>query len=104
VHDIVRYAREQKILCQGRGSAANSAVCYVLDVTRSSDQGRSVVRAFISKDGWSARHRRRFRAFAARGGDAICLRRYGRHRAAIIATVIHYRPRSAIRDVGKALG
>ena len=75
VHDIVRFARSQKILCQGRGSAANSAVCYVLDVT-SVDPTKVdlLVRALhFQGTAGAARHRRRFRTFAARGGDAICL-------------------------------
>src|SRR4051812_113141 len=106
VHDIVHYARSQNILCQGRGSAANSAVCYVLGVT-SVDPTRVdlLFERFISKERREPpnidvdfEHPRR--------GEVMqyVYRRYGRHRAAIIATVIHYRPRSAIRDVGKALG
>src|SRR5258705_1864449 len=106
VHDIVRYARSQKILCQGRGSAANSAVCYVLDVT-SVDPTKVdlLVERLISKERLEPpdidvdfEHSRREEVMQ------YVYRRYGRHRAAIIATVIHYRPRSAIRDVGKALG
>ena len=106
VHDIVRYAREQKILCQGRGSAANSAVCYVLGIT-SVDPTRIdlLFERFISKERLEPpdidvdfEHSRREEVMQ------YVYRRYGRHRAAIIATVIHYRPRSAIRDVGKALG
>src|SRR6476660_649847 len=106
VHDIVRYAREQKILCQGRGSAANSAVCYVLDIT-SVDPTRIdlLFERFISKERLEPpdidvdfEHSRREEVMQ------YVYRRYGRHRAAVIATVIHYRPRSAIRDVGKALG
>jgi error-prone DNA polymerase len=106
VHDIVRYAREQKILCQGRGSAANSAVCYVLGIT-SVDPTRIdlLFERFISKERLEPpdidvdfEHSRREEVMQ------YVYRRYGRHRAAVIATVIHYRPRSAIRDVGKALG
>jgi error-prone DNA polymerase len=106
VHDIVRFAREQNILCQGRGSAANSAVCYVLDVT-SVDPTRIdlLFERFISKERLEPpdidvdfEHSRREEVMQ------YVYRRYGRHRSAIIATVIHYRPRSAIRDVGKALG
>jgi error-prone DNA polymerase len=106
VHDIVRYAREQKILCQGRGSAANSAVCYVLDVTSVDPTKVDLLfERFISKERLEPpdidvdfEHSRREEVMQ------YVYRRYGRHRAAIIATVIHYRPRSAIRDVGKALG
>ncbi len=106
VHDIVSYAREQKILCQGRGSAANSAVCYVLDVTSVDPTKVDLLfERFISKERLEPpdidvdfEHSRREEVMQ------YVYRRYGRHRAAIIATVIHYRPRSAIRDVGKALG
>ncbi len=106
VHDIVRYAREQNILCQGRGSAANSAVCYVLDVTSVDPTKVDLLfERFISKERLEPpdidvdfEHSRREEVMQ------YVYRRYGRHRAAIIATVIHYRPRSAIRDVGKALG
>jgi error-prone DNA polymerase len=106
VHDIVRYAHEQKILCQGRGSAANSAVCYVLDVTSVDPTKIDLLfERFISKERLEPpdidvdfEHSRREEVMQ------YVYRRYGRHRAAVIATVIHYRPRSAIRDVGKALG
>jgi error-prone DNA polymerase len=106
VHDIVRYARAHKILCQGRGSAANSAVCYVLDVTSVNPTKVDLLfERFISKERLEPpdidvdfEHSRREEVMQ------YVYRRYGRHRAAIIATVIHYRPRSAIRDVGKALG
>jgi error-prone DNA polymerase len=106
VHDIVRYARGQNILCQGRGSAANSAVCYVLGVTSVDPTKVDLLfERFISKERLEPpdidvdfEHSRREEVMQ------YVYRRYGRHRAAIIATVIHYRPRSAIRDVGKALG
>jgi len=106
VHDIVRYARSQKILCQGRGSAANSAVCYVLRVTSVDPTKVDLLfERFISRERLEPpdidvdfEHSRREEVMQ------YVYRRYGRHRAAIIATVIHYRPRSAIRDVGKALG
>ena len=106
VHDIVRYARSQSILCQGRGSAANSAVCYVLGVTSVDPTKVNLLfERFISKERLEPpdidvdfEHSRREEVMQ------YVYRRYGRHRAAIIATVIHYRPRSAIRDVGKALG
>jgi error-prone DNA polymerase len=106
VHDIVHYARDQKILCQGRGSAANSAVCYVLGVTSVDPTEVDLLfERFISKERLEPpdidvdfEHSRREEVMQ------YVYRRYGRHRAAVIATVIHYRPRSAIRDVGKALG
>ncbi len=106
VHDIVRYARSQNILCQGRGSAANSAVCYVLGVTSVDPTKVDLLfERFISKERLEPpdidvdfEHSRREEVMQ------YVYRRYGRHRAAVIATVIHYRPRSAIRDVGKALG
>src|SRR5437762_1756381 len=106
VHDIVHYARSQHILCQGRGSAANSAVCYVLGITAVDPAKVDVLfERFISKERLEPpdidvdfEHSRREEVMQ------YVYRRYGRHRAAIIATVIHYRPRSAIRDVGKALG
>src|SRR5437868_12882517 len=106
VHDIVRYARSQGILCQGRGSAANSAVCYVLGVTSVDPTKVDLLfERFISKERLEPpdidvdfEHSRREEVMQ------YVYRRYGRHRAAIVATVIHYRPRSAIRDVGKALG
>jgi error-prone DNA polymerase len=106
VHDIVHFAREQKILCQGRGSAANSVVCYVLDVTSVDPTKIDLLfERFISKERLEPpdidvdfEHSRREEVMQ------YVYRRYGRHRSAIIATIIHYRPRSAIRDVGKALG
>jgi error-prone DNA polymerase len=106
VNDIVHYARSQNILCQGRGSAANSAVCYVLGVTSVDPTKVDLLfERFISKERLEPpdidvdfEHSRREEVMQ------YVYRRYGRHRAAIIATVIHYRPRSAIRDVGKALG
>ncbi len=106
VHDIVHYARSQNILCQGRGSAANSAVCYVLGITSVDPTKVDLLfERFISKERLEPpdidvdfEHSRREEVMQ------YVYRRYGRHRAAIIATIIHYRPRSAIRDVGKALG
>ena len=109
VHDIVRHAREKLgILCQGRGSAANSCVCYCLGVTAvdptQEDQDLLFSR-FISRDRREPpdidvdfEHERREEVMQ------YVYERYGRHRAAIVATVIHYRPRMAIRQVGKALG
>ncbi|MEH2470231.1 error-prone DNA polymerase [Nitrobacteraceae bacterium AZCC 2161] len=106
VHDIVHYARRQNILCQGRGSAANSAVCYVLGITSVNPAEVDLLfERFISEERLEPpdidvdfEHTRREEVMQ------YVYKRYGRHRAAIIATVIHYRPRSAIRDVGKALG
>jgi error-prone DNA polymerase len=106
VHDIVHFARNENILCQGRGSAANSAVCYVIGITSVDPTKVDLLfERFISKERLEPpdidvdfEHSRREEVMQ------YVYRRYGRHRAAIIATVIHYRPRSAIRDVGKALG
>jgi error-prone DNA polymerase len=106
VHDIVHYARSQNILCQGRGSAANSAVCFMLGVTAVNPQEINLLfERFLSEERLEPpdidvdfEHNRREEVMQ------YVYRRYGRQRAAIIATVIHYRPRSAIRDVGKALG
>jgi error-prone DNA polymerase len=106
VHDLVRFARDRGILCQGRGSAANSAVCYCLGVT-SVDPARFelLFERFVSEERQEPpdidvdfEHERREEVIQ------YIYQRYGRERAAICATVIHYRPRSAIREVGKALG
>ena len=106
VYDIVAYARSQEILCQGRGSAANSAVCYCLGITEV-DPGRMamLVERFISKErneppdiDVDFEHERREEVIQYIYG------KYGRERAALAATIITYRPRSALRDVGKALG
>ncbi len=106
VHDIVRFARAQGILCQGRGSAANSAVCFCLGITEVDPARMSVLfERFISRErdeppdiDVDFEHERREEVIAYIYG------KYGRDRAALSATVITYRPRSAIRDVGKALG
>ncbi len=107
VHDIVAYAREQrKILCQGRGSAANSAVCYCLGVTEvNPNESKLLFARFISENRGEPpdidvdfEHERREEVIQ------YIYRRYGRDRAAICATVVHYRSRRAIREVGKALG
>ena len=108
VHDIVRWARSEGILCQGRGSAANSCVCFCLGVTAvdptKPDQELLFAR-FISESRGEPpdidvdfEHERREEVMQ------YIYRRYGRERAAIVATVIHYRPKMAIREVGKALG
>jgi len=106
VHDIVRYARSQGILCQGRGSAANSAVCFALGVTEVDPARMSLlVERFISKErneppdiDIDFEHERREEVIQ------YLYRKYGRDRAALAATVITYRGKSALRDVAKALG
>jgi error-prone DNA polymerase len=106
VADIVRWARAQDILCQGRGSAANSVVCYCLQVTEV-DPARAqlLFERFISLErdeppdiDIDFEHQRREEVIQYIYG------KYGRHRAALTAVVISYRPRSAVRDVGRALG
>ena len=106
MYDIVAYARGLGILCQGRGSAANSAVCYVLGIT-SVDPARSslLFERFISRErdeppdiDVDFEHERREEVIQ------YIYKRYGRRRAAMVAEFIRYRTRSAIRDVGKALG
>ena len=108
VHDLVKFARDQKppILCQGRGSAANSTVCFLLGVTSVDPLANTLLFSrFISSDRKEPpdidvdfEHERREEVMQ------YIYRRYGRHRAAIAGTIIHYRPRSAVREVGKALG
>ena len=106
VHDIVRFARSRGILCQGRGSAANSAVCYSLHITEVNPACMEMLfERFISKERGEPpdidvdfEHERREEVIQYLYG------KYGRERAALAATVITYRPKSAMRDVGKALG
>ncbi|XOV81785.1 MAG: error-prone DNA polymerase [bacterium] len=106
VQDIVQFARSQNILCQGRGSAANSAVCYCLHVTEvDPDRMHLLFERFVSKErneppdiDVDFEHERREEVIQ------YIYKRYGRDRAALAATLVCYRPRSAIRDVGKALG
>jgi error-prone DNA polymerase len=106
VHDIVRFAREKGILCQGRGSAANSAVCYCLHITEiDPSRSRVLFERFISRErdeppdiDVDFEHDRREEVIQ------YIYAKYGRERAAIAATVISYRAKSALRDVGKALG
>ena len=106
VFDIVRFAREQGILCQGRGSAANSVVCYLLGITEVDPRsGNLLFERFISRErneppdiDVDFEHQRREEVIQ------YIYAKYGRSRAAIAATVISYRPRSALRDVGRALG
>ena len=106
VHDIVRFADSQDILCQGRGSAANSAVCYCLGITAvDPEQIDLLFERFVSRERREPpdididfEHERREEVIQYIYG------RYGRERAGIAATVISYRARSAVRDVGKAMG
>ncbi|BBK37921.1 error-prone DNA polymerase [Allostella sp. ATCC 35155] len=106
IHDIVRIAEGKGILCQGRGSAANSAVCFVLGITAVDPAENDLLFArFISTERREPpdidvdfEHERREEVIQ------YIYDKYGRHRAGIAATVIRYRPRSAIREVGRALG
>ncbi|MFT5065567.1 MAG: error-prone DNA polymerase [Yoonia sp.] len=109
IDSIVKYAREEAtppILCQGRGSAANSAVCYCLGITAVDPaQNDLLFERFISEDRVEPpdidvdfEHERREEVIQH------IYAKYGRHRAGLCATVIHYRPRSAIREVGKVMG
>ncbi|MBM4218655.1 MAG: error-prone DNA polymerase [Gammaproteobacteria bacterium] len=106
VHDLVEFARGRGILCQGRGSAANSAACYALGITEVDPARMSMLfERFISRDrneppdiDVDFEHERREEVIQ------YLYAKYGRGRAALTATVICYRPKSAVRDVGKALG
>ncbi|AJF00602.1 DNA polymerase [Pandoraea apista] len=106
VYDIVRYARSQNILCQGRGSAANSAVCYCLGITAvNPDEVQLLFGRFLSRERKEPpdidvdfEHQRREEVIQ------YIYRKYGTDRAALAATVISYRMRSAVRDTGRALG
>ena len=106
VWDLVRFARRKGILCQGRGSAANSAVCYCLGITAvAPDRIDLLFERFVSRERDEApdidvdfEHQRREEVLQ------YIYQKYGRDRAGICAEVITYRPRSAVRDVGKALG
>ncbi|MGA8614870.1 MAG: error-prone DNA polymerase, partial [Xanthobacteraceae bacterium] len=107
VHDVVAHARKKlKILCQGRGSAANSAVCYCLGITEvNPNESKLLFARFISENrneppdiDVDFEHERREEVIQ------YIYKRYGRDRAAICATVVHYRSRRAIREVGKAMG
>jgi len=106
VYDIVRFARAQNILCQGRGSAANSAVCYCLHITEVDPaRGNCLVGRFMSRErneppdiDVDFEHQRREEVIQYIYG------KYGRERAALAAVVISYRPKSALRDSGRALG
>ncbi|WBU59241.1 error-prone DNA polymerase [Paracoccus albus] len=106
VYDIVQYARSQDILCQGRGSAANSILCYLLGITDvRPDQIGMVFERFVSRHRGEPpdidvdfEHERREEVIQ------WIYRKYGRHRAGLCATVIHFRSRAAIREVGKVMG
>ena len=106
VHDIVAFARKRGILCQGRGSAANSIVCYALGVTSVSPEiGTMVFERFVSEArneppdiDVDFEHERREEVIQH------IYDRYGRHRAGLCATVIHYRGKRAVREVGRAMG
>ncbi len=106
VYDIVAFARRQGILCQGRGSAANSAVCYCLGITEVDPSRMAMLfERFISKErneppdiDVDFEHQRREEVIQ------YIYQKYGRDRAALAASITTYRPRSALRDVGKALG
>ncbi|MGV6858881.1 MAG: error-prone DNA polymerase, partial [bacterium] len=106
VYDIVRFARQRGILCQGRGSAANSAVCYCLNITAVNPASSNMLfERFISRErneppdidvDFDNGRREEVMQYI--------YRKYGRHRAALAATLITYRHKSALRDTGKALG
>jgi error-prone DNA polymerase len=106
VHDVVRFARSQGILCQGRGSAANSAVCFCLGITAVNPvESTLLFERFISRErdeppdiDVDFEHERREEVIQ------YIYRRYGRHRTALAAALATYRVRSAVRDVGRALG
>ncbi|MEE7559786.1 error-prone DNA polymerase, partial [Xanthomonas sp. Kuri4-2] len=106
VHDVVRFARERGILCQGRGSSANSAVCYALGITAvNPDDTRLLMARFLSEErdeppdiDVDFEHERREEVLQ------YVYAKYGRERAALAATVICYRGKSAVRDVAKAFG
>ena len=106
IEDVVRFARSQGILCQGRGSAANSVVCYCLRITEVDPRRCNVLfERFISRErneppdiDVDFEHQRREEVIQ------YIYNKYGRDRAALAATVICYRSRSVLRDVGKALG
>ncbi len=105
VHDIVQFARSQEILCQGRGSAANSAVCYCLGITEVDPARMNMLfERFISRErdeppdiDVDFEHERREEVIQ------YIYRKYGRERAALAATVISYRPRSALPTSRMAL-
>jgi error-prone DNA polymerase len=106
MYEVVQFCRQQNILCQGRGSAANSAVCYCLGITAVDPMQMDLLfERFISREraeppdiDLDIEHRRREEVIA------FIYERYGRSHAAMVAVVVRYRPRSAVRDAGRALG
>lgn len=106
VHDIVRFAKDKDILCQGRGSAANSIICYMLGITDvNPDKVDLLFERFVSKErdeppdiDVDFEHERREEVIQ------YIYERYGRHRAGLAATLITYKARSAVREVGKVMG
>ena len=106
MYEIVRFCRDQEILCQGRGSAANSIVCYCLGITAVDPVKMSLLfERFLSREraeppdiDLDIMHERREEVIQ------YVYSKYGRNRAAMVANLVRYRPRSAVRDVGKALG
>ena len=106
VYDLVQFAVQRQILCQGRGSAANSAVCYCLGITAVNPaNGNALFERFISRErneppdiDVDFEHQRREEVIQ------YLYQKYGRHRAALTAVVTSYRPRSVLRDTGRALG
>ena len=106
VHNIVEFCEDNDILCQGRGSAANSAVCFALGITNVNPVSHHLLFERFLSDGRDGppdidldiEHRRREEVIQ------YVYRQYGRDRAAQVANVISYRPRMALRDAGRALG
>src|SRR5690606_21891960 len=106
VYDLVRFARERNILCQGRGSAANSAVCYCLGITSVDPSKFNLLFARFMSDARNEppdidvdfEHERREEVMQ------YIYRKYGRHRAGIVATVTQVHWKGAVRDIGKAMG
>src|ERR671923_196675 len=106
VYDIVRFAREKQILCQGRGSAANSAICFCLGITEvDPEKSELLFERFISPErneppdiDVDFEHERREEVIQ------YIYAKYGTHRTALAAALATYRPKSAVRDIGKALG
>ena len=107
VWDIVNFCNESDIYCQGRGSAANSAVCYALGMTKADAVGLGLLFETVPcRPNGTGRpiSTSTSKATAGRKPSSTSTSRYGREQAAQVANVITYRPRSAVRDMGKALG
>ena len=106
VYDIVKFARSRDILCQGRGSAANSIVCFSLGITSVSPEiGTMVFERFVSEArneppdiDVDFEHERREEVIQ------YIYEKFGRHRTGLCATVVHYRKKRALREIGKAMG